>query len=375
MKALPILTTAALVLLAGCGDDELRLPNQPPSGSDDPPAGDDPVVASVELYAPPQIVYDEANGKTSVAVRVVARTAADAPISPDELEVTILIDGEEIDSEALLDESSEELEANLVLWPTLDASYSMVVHDPPAFEPMLIEAQRTVSEGVELYDPRPGDFAWELCWFNDYLFMPTGPAWNPGTIRYIEAPAPGTLTKLFAAVAFQARRSLTHWTDAGSPENVSHLMVVFSDGADTYSHFDNSDVLETVEGAGFEGSYVKQGYEATPRADAIAAIEAHPALQVHVIGMGDDVNQVDLEAIAAAGGGRYFQGSSSDLTTLFNEVIKEFSTVQSHGLLFAWPPGDYDFELRLSPSESSEAARIRFRFHAGDASAGVIEEG
>lgn len=375
MKALPAILTTAFVVLAGCGDDELRLPNQPPSGSDGDGTGGDPVVAQVQLYAVPQIAFYEEDNTTSVAVRLVARTADGTPIPPDDLEVTILINGEEVDNEALLDESSEVLEANLVLWPTLDASFSMTLHDPPAFEPMLTQAQRTITEGLDLYLDRPGNFEWRLAWFNSFLYTPVGGDWTPGTIQHIAPPTEGTFTKLFGAVAYQARQSLTHWENAGSPDDVSHLLIVFSDGADNYSYFDNSGTPETIVGTGPEGDHVKRGYTSTDLDDVLAAIEAHPALQVHVIGMGEQVNEEDLSAIATAGGGRYVQGSATDIESLFEEVIQEFSTVQSHGVLFPWPAGDYDFELRLSPSESSAAARVNFRFHAGDASAGVIEEG
>jgi hypothetical protein len=359
----------SMVVLTGCDDDGF-IPRQP-----DPTDTSSPVAARVEMHAPPTIAFDATRGTTSIAVHFVARTSSGAPIARDDLEVTILVDGAEVDNEALLDESSEELETSLVLWPTLDASYSMTQHTPPAFGPMLVQAQRTVTEGRDLHAGRPGDFSWKLAWFNEFVHFPAGPGWAASTILHIAPPGPGALTKLFAAVAYQARQSKVEWEDAGSPDNESHLMLVFSDGADNYSHFDNSAVSETVTGSGSEGSYVRRGYETTTLDDALNAIGDHPALQVHVIGMGDDVNETDLQAIAEAGRGRYVQGSPEDLETLFGEVINEFTTVQSRGVLFPWPAGEYTFELRLNPSSGDPSSRIQFRFRAGDVDAGVIDEG
>ncbi|MHB8764504.1 MAG: vWA domain-containing protein, partial [Deferrisomatales bacterium] len=333
---------AAGLAVAGCGEDDLGAS----PGTTPGPAG--PV--AVELSGTPTVSYDPARGRTAVVVQFVARGADGVPLSPDDVTVEMLVDGRALDNESVLQASAQELTASLHYGLVLDASGSMLQHVPPAFGPMKTAARRSVEEGAALWQNRPGVFSWDAAWFNDVLFHRQG-AWQPADLDAIPAPDVNAATKLYAAVQFAAetmRASYLAGTANGPRDH--HVLVVFSDGADNLSNFDNSaSVVPSVPTTATGKSFERFGWRATTLEDAVAAIQAHPRLTVHVLAMGAQLNPGDydkLKQLSQAAGGQFLANSESGGTTqLFERVTKEFTTLQTRGASIPQQAGDHTFKL------------------------------
>lgn len=359
-----ILTFCCLALIVGCsGDDEAPTDPGPPT------------TVEIQVTSDPLIIYDSPTGKTSVVVQFIARDAAGYALDQDEVVVELLVDGHAVDNESILQADSEELAASIYLSLVLDASYSMLQHSPPAFTPMLEAARDAIRQGSELFAGRPGTFAWNVTWFNEVIHEPStsGRSWLPDDLLAIPKPDPGTATKLFAAVQREAQQMLDVYGYLANGPHDHHIMVVFSDGADNYSWFDNSatqgDGL-TTSGAAFSVT----GHGVTTLEDAVTAITYHPRLTTHVMGLGSDVRDSQLQALSDAGGGRYFKNpSSSQIDVLFDQVTREFATIQDHGATIPLPPGDYTFGLRVWTGDRRAHDEISFQFHAGDETAGFLQ--
>ena len=357
------LVVCALLLFAGCGDDEI--PTTPPLPGTD---------VTLEITSDPQVSYDVPTGKTSVIVQFIARDQDGYTLVADDVVVEMLVNDEPVDNESILQADAEELSASIHFGLVLDASYSMLLHEPEAFTPMLQAAADAVEEGYDIFAERPGTFTWDLSWFAELLCYPdiNGRAWQPDDLLAIPEPSAGTSTKLLAATANQAGRMLAAQETLANGPNDHHVMIVFSDGRDNYSWFDNSALQSqgvTTSGAAFDLS----GYPATDLDAVAAAIAAHPNLTVHVIGLGSEVNDAELEAIAEAGGGRYYRNpSSSEIDTVFDLVTREFATIQTHGATIPLQPADYTFRLRVRPDGHGSSDDFTFSFRAGDEDAGVL---
>jgi hypothetical protein len=358
------LVVCLLLAAAGCSDNEPLTVPTPPSGTD----------VTLEITSLPQVRYDAPTGKTSVVVQFIARDEDGYALGADDVVVEMLVNDLPVDNESILQEDAEELAASIHFGLVLDASYSMLLHDPAAFAPMLQAASEAIEEGYTIFAGRAGTFTWDLSWFAESLFHPdvNGRPWQPADLLAIPEPSAGTSTKLLAATADEAARmTLAHDTLANGP-NDHHVMIVFSDGADNYSWFDNSAYQSqgvTASGAAFAIS----GYPPTDLAAAAAAIAAHPDLTVHVIGLGSEVRDTELQAIADAGGGRYYKNpSSAEIDTVFDLVTREFATIQTHGATIPLPPADYTFRLRVEPDGRGSGDEYGFTFRAGGEGAGVL---
>ena len=358
----------AVLAGAGCGGDEDFQFNPPP----DPPAR-----VSLEGFREPQIRYDPEQGTTTVLVQLVARDGENNPLHADDLDVDLQIDGRPIDVEGLLEEDSEALATNLHLTLVLDTSYSMLQHEPAAFLPMLSSARRTTAAGKALYVDRPGSFEWDLVWFNDRIFRPdeTTPEteWLETDIERIPSPGPGTFTKLHAAVASAVQSSAAHAAATNAGFRDQHLVVVFSDGADNYSWFDNSQ----LDGSGTIGtnrSYEWTGAAPVTRGDVEQLLQAHPEVQVHVMGLGSAVDDAELQGIAQDGRGRYFKNiDAGEVDVLFEQVTREFTSVQTRGATIPLPPGEYEFRVVATRRDTGSSAVYQFRFLGGQIGAGVLD--
>lgn len=344
------------------------------SSGDRYPAVPEMITVAIEPSSDAAITYNQATGKTTAIVQFIARDGAGNPFDPADLAVQLLVDGSPVDNESLLQEDSIELSSSIHLGLVLDASYSMLQHSPSAFAPMRTAAREAIVDGLALFDGRPGTFTWSVSWFAETLAFPSaaGRAWLPDDLLTIPEPGPGTATKLYAAVQRQAERMLvSHETVANGPRD-HHVMIVLSDGADNYSWFDNSTFTSagaTASGAPFE----LNGWRTTGVDSAIASVSAHPNLTVHVLGLGSDVQDDQLQRLVTAGGGRYVKNpSSSQVGALFDAVTREFATIQNQGATMPLAPGDYEFTLRVLVGGGLGGDEYTFRFHAGDAGAGVL---
>jgi hypothetical protein len=288
------------------------------------------------------------------------------------------INNNPIDVESLLNQSSNELEVNLYFAMVLDASYSMTQHNPPAFEPMKTAARDSYQQVLDLWSTRPGTVKFSLIWFEELMNQSeynvnTARDWLPDDILSIPEPLAGTATKLQSAVKTMADHLQSEYDNGvfNGPRD-QYVMLVFSDGADNYSYWDNSAInnsRSTTTGA----SYRQYGTPATTLEAAETAITAHPHLTTHVIGLGSAINADELSRIAQAGNG-IFQANpaSDDISQLFQRVMQEFTTIQTRGAEIPLPPGDYDFTLTVNNTSSGHQDSYSFRMHAGDQQAGVL---
>jgi len=337
------------------------------NGSD---GGGDATGIDVQLTGEPSVTYDAQRGRTVVVAQITARRSDGVPLSPAEVAVTMEVDGAAVDNESILQESAQVLSASLHYHLVLDASGSMLQHDPPAFAPMKRAAQESVQAGIDLWADRLGTFSWDLTWFNDVLFHRQG-EWQPSDIQSIADPPRDAGTKLYAAVESAAEEMTAAYqagTAAGSRDR--HVMVVLSDGADNLSGFDNAQQVPPTVGATATGARYEQfGWTATTLADAVAAITAHPNLTVHVLAMGSNFALADLanlRALATTGDGQFLENpSSGEIDALFARVTKEITTLQTHGAAIPQQSGDHDFTLVVSGTTFRGAGHTAFSYRAG----------
>lgn len=350
------------LILVGCSSEE-ESPVAPVSAS-----------VEIEMTSDPTVNFNPTSGKTTNVVQFIARDKYGNPLDVDDVTVELLLDKNAVDNESLLQADAEELSSSIYLGMVLDASYSMLLHSPPAFDPMLNAARNAAVEGLALYDGRPGTFTWNVAWFNETISSPAaaGRTWQPDDLLTIPEPDPGAATKMFASVERQAKLMLDDYATIANGPHDHHVMIILSDGADNHSWFDNS----TFTNAGVTTSgapYDITGWVATDQDNAVGAITAHPNLTVHALGLGSEVQDSQLEPLVAAGGGRYLKNpSSSQLEDLFDEVTREFATIQNHGATMPLPPGDYSFTLRVRTVKGNASDEYSFNFHGGDESAGVL---
>jgi hypothetical protein len=350
------------------------------NGSSDGDLGTGPTGSGVTLDVTqePQVTWLSTNGKTQVILQFSVRDDNGLPLTEDQVDVQLELDSNPIDVESLLNQSSTELEVNLYFAMVLDASFSMTQHDPPAFEPMKTAASDSYQHVLDLWSTRPGAVKFSLIWFDEVMnqsMYNVGVArdWLPDDILSIPAPAAGTATKLDSAVKVMADYLQSEYDNGiynGARDQ--YVMLVFSDGADNYSYWDNSTLnatLNTSSGAG----YRQFGTLPTTLEAAESAVAAHPRLTTHVIGFGSAINADELSLIAAAGDGTFQANpSSQNLGDLFERVLTEFTTIQTRGAEIPLPPGDYDFTLTVRNKAGGNPASYAFAMHAGDPQAGVI---
>lgn len=369
------------LLISGCGG------NYNPDASGQP--GNNNVKTGLQLSVPvqPTVTYTgDGTGTTRVIMQFSVKDNAGLPLGADEFDVQLLRDDRPVDVESLLSQSSEELKVNLYFGMVLDASYSMTQHNPPAFEPMKSAARDSYQEVLDLWKNRQGDVKFSMVWFDSVLnqtqYDPaTLRSWLPDDILDIPTPQTGNFTKLYSSVEVMAKYMKSEY-DKGvfnGPRD-QYVMLVFSDGADNYSWFDNSSqpnqLMVTKHGASYRqfGTTAPASKSETDALkQATSAIASHPRLTTHVIGLGSDINADELKKIASAGHGVFQSNPSSDsVAALFQRVMKEFTTLQTRGAEIPLAPGDYKITLLVTNKATGDAGRYSFTIHAGDAGAKVI---
>jgi hypothetical protein len=365
--SLPVFLLFVISTLPACdGTSDWGQPNTSSSG------------LNVEETQTPQLTYLENNGKTQVIVQFSVRDGAGIPLPEDQLEVQLNIDDQPLDVESLLNQSSFDLTVNLYFAMVLDASYSMTQHNPPAFQPMLEAARDSYQEVLDLWSTRPGEVKFSLLWFDEVMNQSQDNTnlarfWKPDDILSIPEPNSGTATKLYSAVKVMSDH-LQEEYNSGIFNGVrdQYVMLVFSDGADNYSWFDNStieDSLTTTSGA----DYHQFGTVATTLEAATQAISGHPSLTAHVIGLGSAINTTELTQIAAAGNGTYQANPSSEnIDQLFQSVLQQFTTIMTRGAEVPLPPSDYKFTVSVKDKVNGATGSYSFMMHAGDLDARVL---
>jgi von Willebrand factor type A domain len=289
------------------------------------------------------------------------------------LEASFFIDNRPMDSEAQLSSDSELLDSDLVVSLVLDASYSMLQHTPPAFEPMKSAAINILEETQALWAQTESRFDWRVLWFDYALFSPAlnmaGEPWAIGDIAHIPAPEKGTFTALYKAINRMVDTHQDLYNDgiAAGPRD-QHIMIVLSDGGDNQAHVDNPNLFEEQDN-GKMLYWQKQGGEATSLAEVMTNVGSLPNLRTFVIGFGNlfgTSHAQSLKDIAQAGNGQYFFGAdANNLEQIFRDVQSQFITLQTLGAEIPLAPGSYQFTLLVRHPVSGSEGRKEFELEVG----------
>ncbi len=366
-----------LFLLSACGAGDINdlldenATAQPTLDAEGNYAGD--VVIDLLIDSPK--VSTQSGGITNVVLQFIPRDNNGFSLSSEQINIELELNNAKLSPESYLKSNASELQFNVNFGLVLDASYSMV--DSQSFTPMLNAASQSIQTGTEIWEKKSGDFNFHTVWFNSFIFSAEHevPNWTADDIKNISPPASaaGGSTKLFAAVdfmvdKFNALPTLDKPAEAPTDQNI---ILVFSDGKDEYSWFDNS--YEQAENASLNSGagYVKMGYKGVDLTDAqllgndllIPSIEQSKNLTIHVIGLGDDIEESDLRKIAKAGRGTFRKNpDAADLSTVFNKVVQEFSTLQTRGASMTLLPGTYTFTLRVTNKSGNKSTEYSFDF-------------
>lgn len=325
---------------------------------------------SIELASTPVASYDATTGKTTVVLDFLVRDGTGASVDLTTASLRRYVNGNPVDVESVLATKDTKVTSNLQLGILLDASYSMTTWQPPAFEPMK-KAAYTMQQSIRTQFAAWGTFASTMGWFQDrYVCLPPlSVAMPDSAVLEIPKPEPGDSTRLFAATAQMIDR-MKQVRDAlpGLTASDHFALVVFTDGYDNYSFFDAAAAPPlTVPVTG--GSFACSGSGPTTLQDVLKRLQDFPDLKVHVIGLGNQIRSSELQAMASAGHGRFVSNPDpAQVSNLFGEVSREFTTTRRDGITMPLAAGDYEY---VEEVQFNGTARVRFRFHAGDSSASV----
>jgi len=374
-------------ILAGCGSGSLSdLPTENTTTSQPVDAlGNYSGDVVIDLLEDSPKISLQSDGRTNIVLQFIPRDSNGFSLSSEQIDIDLLIDDTEVSVESYLQSDASELQFNVNFGLVLDASYSMV--DRNAFEPMLKAASESVQSGITIWESKSGTFNFHTTWFNDFIYsadQSTSP-WTATDILSIAPPASSikSSTKLFAAVDYMVdklNKLPTLDKQAQAPQD-QNIILVFSDGKDEYSWYDNADI-ETENGITDSGAeYIKMGYKAidlndpdSPNEDLIPNIEQSKNLTIHVIGLGDTIVENDLLQIAKAGRGTFRKNpDAEDLNSVFNKVVQEFTTLQTRGVSIPKQPGTYTFTLRVTNRSGNKFAEYSFDFRTDSEAASIIQ--
>jgi len=342
-------------------------------------------VLRIDPVGLPFVRLDERIGTTVVIVDYVVHDGVGNSLAPEQYRTKLFLDGNLLGTgifdETVLGSDAQELELDLFLMLVIDASFSLEQFSPPQFVNTMQGAENLVLRGADLWSTRAGTFDWSIVWFNDLLARPDADFAESFRITNIPRPAPGDFTKLYSAVSagLDVSADLRSEGVAADPRD-RHIVVVFTDGRDNLSPFDNADVEERGQLTNGD-PHLRFGWRATDLPTALAEISEHPAypsnLTVHTVGLGESCSTTSsatcfdrqaLQQIAQVGLGREFD-SQDDVVELFEQVTGEFETLKSDGAILALPPGTYTFDVVVERIGGSAVGELRFLFVVSAASA------
>ncbi len=323
------------------------------------------------------------NGATRLILQFVTRDQAgvaldpqvDANQEPSALDSQLFINDRPADVESLLSRDSELLKSDLAVSLVLDATYSMLQHNPPAFEPMKAAAVNVLQELQQLWTANDSLFHWELTWFDELIYRPApnnrGTPWSIEDTAKIPSPKQGQFTGLWKAVHYGigVHEALYSEQIAAGPRD-QQVMIVFSDGDDNHSFFANDDEAHRGNGNLAEMLFWSfTGYPKTSIDDIKARLAENPQLRIYVIAFGDQIGEdgrAKLQELAQLSHGQYFAGSdSNNLGQLFDSVKKEFITMQTLGVETSLDLGQYEFSLRTKHLPSGAEGKRDFMLEVG----------
>jgi len=313
--------------------------------------------------------------RTNVVLQFIPRDSNGLPLSSNQIDIELRVNGKSISVESRLESTASELEFNVNFGLVLDASYSMVARE--AFTPMLNAASRSVQSGIGIWEKNSGEFNFYTTWFNDFISS-ADENWSAADIKSISAPVTNVnnSTKLFSAIDFMVNK-LNALPKANKSEKTpadQNIILVFSDGKDEFSWSGKNANSEPEYSFTDNGSaYTTVGYKSTSlNKDLIPNIKQSENLTVHVIGLGNTIVEEDLSQIAKAGGGTFQKNPNADnLNTIFDRVAMEFTTLQTQGASLTLPPGEYSFSLRLKNKAGSKFVDYNFDFITNENGASI----
>ena len=345
---------------------------------------------AIELTGEPSVAFDQSIGTTTVVLDYLVRDSEGDLLDESDLDVRMFVNDQELGAggpfgESVLDSDAQQLDLSVFIELVLDASFSLEQFDPPQFDSMLKAAENLVSEGTDIWRDRGGSFDWSVVWFDELLSQPDPDHLRSFRIGNIPQPAPGNFTKLYSAVSNALEVSASRFAEGvAAGERDRHVLVVFTDGLDNLSSFDNPDVR--LEGQLRNGDpYPRIGWRATGLDDVLAEIGSHPRyptnLTVHTIALGRNCagggqgepcfDEQALRDVAQVGFGQLLV-SPRDVDDLFDQIRREFTELQSSGAVMALPPGDYEFRLLAESRNGRASGEVRFRFRVGTDGAELI---
>lgn len=356
--ARPMLFGATLLVLSSCrgrGDEDY---------------------ADLSVVIPTTPVVTREAGKTYIFIDYLVRDNQGDPLTREDFFIATTKNGSPLDAESIGDSSNTPLTSSLNYHLVLDASYSMLTHDPPAFHPMLEAASSSIDEISAIWLANGGDFYYGITWFNEWIYEAKG-QWSAQDIASIPEPPKGTATRLFCAAEFAARKLQGDYSDgiASGPRD-RHIMLVLSDGKDNYSHYDQVDpsdgkpppALPACEPSGDMTSCVTESaaeYQIV-RSHAVTlealedAIAEHDNLTVNVLGLGSSVNSDELQRIADAGSGEYIHNPDpAEVHDLFRSALQQF--IDQHTIWFQLPEPEGKNKLVLEFVTASHLERAKAR--------------
>lgn len=346
--------------------------------------GPSPSAMTVEPVGKP-LVTREAGETTVVASFLAFDDANDAeypqPMAAHEMASVQYIDGVKIDAESLLSAAETTHPSDLHLTFLLDTSYSMVLNGQ--YETMLRTAASTHDKIAAEWKRKGGAFTFDLFWFRKWVFHAVGD-WRSSQIASIPAPVPPAFTRLYggAEAALEHMRA-KYLAGVAAGERDRHVLVVFTDGRDNFSHESNAAYSPSPEdcpispnGGCVTSASAPFEYLVSEPADlstVTGAIVAHPNAKVHVLGLSNESEgelALDKEAlgeIARVGQGQLMT-STDDVPALFETLSNLFVHEVSVGALLPDPAGLHEYRIDLfHANEAEPAARCTFTFDTSKA--------
>lgn len=367
------------------------------------PAPITPGVESLTLEMQHEPSIKSSNGRTVVLIDFVTRLANRTPLDPAELNVELAVDDQPLDTESLLDQHDSRLKVDLNLHLVLDASFSMLsqpVEAPQSglsngFELMLDTAAKSRSRVREIWKSKSQDALANvgITFFDKWIYQTVG-EWSDAQIVDFPDPSKGTETKLLGAAHFAATQMKVQY-DGGlaAGERDRHVLLLFTDGHDNISTLDNTDTAQ-APCTGFcststtpicqsgslvpncpnmseglchtptqHGAFTSSGYPCVDRQAVADAFLAHRTLETHVLGIGTQVDEDELTYLANQGRGGLLLGTAADdIPKLFEDVLKEFATVDARGADIPQPLGSYRFSIAVT-QKGEPHARVKCYFY------------
>ena len=330
----------------------------------------------IDLLEDSPKVTRQSKGMTNVVLQFVPRDNNGFSLSSDQIDISLKVDGKEIDIESHLQSNASELQFDVNFGLVLDTSYSMVDRD--ALMPMLEAAQQTVQSGLDIWKNKSSEFLFHTSWFNDYIYSAVDSSamtWTADDLLSIPEPEVAAKTKLFAAVdAMVDKLNSLPKPEVSEEAPVNQkVILVFSDGEDNYSHYATADEEVITEFTNTGAEYIRSGYKAVGASDLLPKLENSSNLSVHVIGLGDTINERDLRDIAKSGNGTFRKNPDvTDLSTVFDSVVKEFTTLQTHGASMPLQDGNYTFTLHVANKSGNSFAEYNFDFNTSEEGASIL---